>query len=283
MDDLRKKLVNSYFLEKPRPDYLPLLICAIGGVFVFIVGTKQTASDYSEAGEITTYITRLGWQVIAFGLSVVAVSVILMFQKHKIVLGHDKREKATDQQMDEWLDSDQQMVLKESLQALDMDSDDSSAWPLMIGGPHKDARRAVGDDKMLRYSAHSILIFYLTEHHVATFKCKLDMAVGCIIEQNTSEFSYKDITNLETVTRNTSMKIVSGRKIAAKGDHEFSLYTSGHNRISISYLFSKSSTSEDDYILPPSDAETTVKAIRKRLKEYKERFTPGVTELSASI
>ncbi|HYC27672.1 MAG TPA: hypothetical protein VEB42_02635, partial [Chitinophagaceae bacterium] len=108
-------------------------------------------------------------------------------------------------------------------------------------------------------------------------------ALGYIVEQDTREFPYKDITNLETITRNTSIEFASEKISAIKGKQEFSLYTSGNNKISVYYLFSKSSTSVDDYIIPPSDAESTIKAVRKKLKEYKDRIIPSVSEFNMNI
>ena len=282
-DISRKMLVDNYFMKKPQPDYLPQILIVAGGLFVCFAGSQIKERTYTELGEVINVITIGGWRLIAIGIAAVLIAGILWIQKYNSVVNFNNREKATDQQMDDWLNSDKQMVLQESLQALDMESDDANAWPLMIDGPHKDARMAVGDDKILRYSIHDIVIFYLTEHHTATFQCKLDMALGCVVSHSTREFPYKDITNLETTTVNTTTEFASGRKTAVTGRQQFSLHTAGANRLSIDYFFNKSSTNENEYILQPSDAEATIKAVRKKLKEYKDRIIPGVTEFNMSM
>ena len=274
-ENLRKKLVDAYFMQRPQPDYIPAILFALGGLLVSFIGTKMKNSIYDDG------ITSMGWQFITVGVAIIVTAIVIARQKYNSVLNFDSREKATDHQMDMWLEGDKEMILKESLQSLDMESDDARALPLMIDGTFPNARMVIGDDKVLRFDAHSILIFYLTDQHVATFKCKLDMALGCMVEQSTREFPYKDITNLETTTINTTMEVLPNVVTPIKGKQEFSLYTSGTNKISVYYLFSKISE-KTDYILMPSDAEKTIKAVRKKLKEYKDRLIAGATELNMS-
>jgi len=178
----------------------------------------------------------------------------------------------TDQQMDEWLKEYKDNIIKEAFKRLDIEHDDPDARPLMIGGPAPDAFWGKGADKVLRFSRQDILLFFLTKHHVATFQCILDLGTGLTLRDQTKEFPYKDITNLEVETVNTKGTHINGKKVNVEGIQRFSLFTSGTNRISIDYSFERTADNPLDYRWPPSDAESTIKAVRRRLKDYKDRY-----------
>lgn len=268
-ENSREILVRKYFLNKPpSPDYSHQILYTLGGLILLAMGIKDTWT--------------VGWLFNSVSLVIIVVQTIIMVNKYNVYMKADEEThgKATDQQMDDWLKEDKQMMLTESMQALDMEYNDTSAFPLMIEGRAKGAYMAVGADKVLRFSAYDIVIFYLTEHHVAAFQCHLDMAKGSIVEQKTQEFPYKDITNLETATTNSYVEYTSNKKTAIIGKQEFGLHTSGGNHIRINYSFNKFTDKNNDFILPPSEGETTIKAVRKKLKEYKDRYIP---ELNMSM
>jgi hypothetical protein len=165
-----------------------------------------------------------------------------------------------------------EMVEKGARERLDIDIEDSRAHPLVIDGPAANTSMGIGKDKILRFRHHNMILFFLTNHNVASFECVLDLGCGEILNDRTKEFPYKDITNLETETTNDTFTYMGEKKFNTNGIKEFKLYTSGANKMSANYIFSKGN-GESEYVLPPSTAENTIRAIRKRLKEYKDQIS----------
>ncbi len=251
----RIELVAKYFIPTPeKPNYLLEKILAIGGGILILISN----------------ITSGLWAIL--GLIALGIGAYRFFKiKSEYDAAYKKAEpKATDEQMDKWLNEGLSMVMKQARERLDIDEEDSSANPLIIDGPAAQTHIGKGKDKVVRFNRHNIIIFFLTEHNVATFQCILNLGVGEILNDKTKEFPYKDITNLETETTTDTFYYVNDIKSSVTGIQAFNLYTSGTNKMSANYLFQKGTS--EDYIIPPSTAESTIKAIRKRLKEYKDRF-----------
>ncbi|HZE83428.1 MAG TPA: hypothetical protein VE035_03925 [Puia sp.] len=257
----REELVKKYFIKTPeKPKYLGNQVLMGLGAILLVYGLTNRG-----VGGFITDIAGLALLLKGF----------LNFSKKKSRYEEKfaaAEPKASDQQMDQWLKEYRDNIVKEARARLDIDEEDTSANPWMIDGPAKDTKWGKGIDKVLRFGQHDILLFFLTQHHVATFQCILDLATGLTLLDQTKEFPYKDITNLEIATQNNEVTYIYGKKVDVYGKQTFSLFTSGANRISVNYFFEKSTDSSRDYILPPSDADNTIRAVRKRLKEYKDRF-----------
>jgi hypothetical protein len=264
----REKLVKKYFLKTPlKPKYFWNIFWIFISIILILFGLQ-----FSNREE------NLKTIAIGIGLALFLFALIGFFTKrNRYLTAYNIAEpKATDEQMDKWLEEGKEMVIKEAMQRLDIESDDTSSDPLIIDGPTNEARIAPGKDNILRFKTHNILVFFLTEHNVSTFQCYLDLAFGEILEDRTKEFPYKDITNLETVTSNDTFYYKGKEKTKIDGLKSFSLFTSGGNKISINYSFIKDTKGSSDYSFPPSDDENTIKSIRKRLKEYKDRSSGGI-------
>ena len=180
--------------------------------------------------------------------------------------------KAMDNEMDHWLAEGIAEVIEEARRRLDIDPTDDKAEPRMIDGPDDSSYIGPGTDKILRFNRHNILLIFLTRHNVATFKCILDLGWGEILQDKTKEFPYRDITNLETETSSKTFFYRNEKKMAIRGIQQFSLHTSGGNNISVNYIYSKKSDGNFDFEFPSSNADDTIKAIRKQLKEYTDKF-----------
>lgn len=251
----RLELVAKYFIHTPpKPNYTAEKIWGVAGIILVIL-SLQTTGLWALLG------------LISFGVGVVK------YLKNKSAYDEEFKRaepKATDGQMDNWFDEGMRMVEEQARERLDIDLEDTSARPLIIDGPASNTYIGKGKDKMIRFRHHNVIIFFLTEHNVATFQCVLDLGCGEILNDRTKEFPYKDITNLETETTNDTFHYVNDIKSSVTGIQVFNLYTSGANKMSANYIFLKGTS--EDFIVPPSTAESTIKAIRKRLKEYKDRF-----------
>lgn len=257
--DERKERVYKFFIKTPdKPDYNRYKIIIAVCVILIVVG-------YSQGGSlgITMIIGLVGLFMTLKKFYAISKQYSIEF---KIA-----EPKATDIEMDQWLKDGHNIALNEARKRLDIDIDDESADPLMIDGPAANALIGPGKDRILRFSSHDILLIFLTDHNIATFKCTFDLSIGEILQDSTKEFPYKDITNLETNTTPDTFYYKGSEKKGVKGVQKLSLYTSGVNNISVNYFFSKEIS--EDYIVPASDAENTIKAVRKRLKEYKDKYS----------
>ena len=256
----RNELVYKYFIATPEiPNYQPYYI----GMVIFLLLFLLPPRMHTIAGGLLGFLGIIG----------LIVTLKKWYDRRKeYTEAYKKAEpKATDQQMDEWLAKGIADVTAEARKRLDLDGDDIKADPLRIDGPAEKSYIAPGADRMLRFNRHNILLVFLTSHHVATFQCILDLGLGEILLDRTKEFPYKDITNLETNTANQEFHYRNDIKMGTIGEQTFGLYTSGGNVIAVNYLFSKSNGKDFvDYKFPDSHAESTIRAIRTRLKEYKD-------------
>ncbi len=257
----RIELVRKYFIETPEtPNYQPYYIGMVIFLLLFLLAPRMhtmTGGLLGFGGIIGLIVTGKKWYDL----------------RKEYTEAYKRAEpKASDKQMDEWLTKGLGDVTAEARRRLDLDELDIKAVPLMIDGPAQKSYIAAGEDRILRFSRHNILLVFLTDHHVATFQCILDLGLGEILEDRTQEFPYKDITNLETHTTNQGFHYRNDIKKGTIGEHTFGLYTSGANVISVNYLFSKNNEKDAGYKFPDSHVEMTIRAIRTRLKEYKNKL-----------
>jgi hypothetical protein len=180
--------------------------------------------------------------------------------------------KPSDEQIDEWMDSDIASIIEESLRKLDLEDGDYNAKPLYIGGPANldKTRYAIGEDGKIRYSHFNVLIIYLTDHNILIYQSVNTLIHGHILGDSTQEFPYKEITNLQIKTVNKNISFVNGNKDFVDGIQQFALYTSGANVIKVMYSFSHDTDQQGELVTIGS--EQTIKAVRKKLEEYKKKY-----------
>jgi hypothetical protein len=265
----RSQLVDRYFADKPlKPSIIPCLaIIFLGCLFIIpLIGVRHIES--MSNGEML--YKSLAELLIGFGV----VLVMEVNEKYKRLL-EEAAKKPSDYQMDKWLREDMEIIQRQALQRLDMYLEDTSSAPLIIDGPAEKSQMVIGEqDRIVRFKVHEISVYCLTEHLVATFQCRWDMQSEEILRDETKEFPYKDITNLETAMIKSNIS-KEGKVIALQGIFQFGIYTSGVNKITNSYFITASTEGMDEYKLPRSDAEDAIKVIRKRLKEYKDMNNQG--------
>lgn len=259
----RRERVFKYFIETPvKPNNL-LWIGSIIALSVLVI------KGYWQGGGIGVFLVLLG----LIGLYVVLKKLFKITKEYRLAFNRAEP-KATDAEMDEWLDTGYRIVLEEAKRRLGLDDDDISTHPLQIDGPDATSLMRPGKDRVLRFSHHNILLLFLTDHNIATYKCIFDLGIGEILQDSTKEFPYHDITNLETKTAADTFHYYKGsEKTRIGGVQTLSLHTSGGNHIGANYFFSRDRDTEEDYKAPPSTAELTIKAIRRRLTEYKNRYS----------
>lgn len=181
--------------------------------------------------------------------------------------------KPPDEQMDQWLNADLDSIIKESFRKLDLEEGDYKSEPFILGGPAdlKETLYAVGKDGKVRYSHLNVLIVYLKDHNILTYQCTHTLIYGQTLTDNTQEFPYKEITNLQIKTVNKNISLVNGRRDSVNGVQQFALYTSGANVIEVIYSFSQNADQQNE-LVKISRSENTIRAVRKKLEEYNKKY-----------
>ena len=90
------------------------------------------------------------------------------------------------------------------------------------------------------------------------------------MSDSTQEFPYKEITNIEIKTINKKISFVNDKTDYEKGVQQFAIYTSGANVIEVTYSFSHNIDQQGELVTIGS--EQTIKAVRKKLEEYKKKY-----------
>lgn len=256
----RKERVLKYFMATPsKPKNVFWGIILVGLVVLIIKGYLQ-----DDATGIAFIIVGL------LGLYAALKKFITITRKYWFEFKRSEP-KATDKEMDGWLSDCYRIVLEEAKRRLGIDEEDISADPFWIDGPGAASSIAPGRDLVLRFNQHNILLLFLTDHNIATYKCIFDLGLGEILSDSTQEFPYRDITNLETKTAADTFYYYKGaEKTMVRGIQTLSLHTSGGNLTSANFFFRRDV--DEDYKMPPSNADLTIKAIRQKLMEYKNRY-----------
>ena len=280
MSNSRSEAVRKYFIQTPtkpvEPDYSAnQKRMGIGGGLLFL-GLILLASGQGIlvlSGIASGYF---GFKFLKSGLSEY-FKLKKEYEENCSRYEKDYKEaepKPSDEQMDRWMDAAIAFLKKESLRKLDIEEGDYSANPLVIGGPAEDlseTKYASGKDGKVRYSHLNVLIVYLTDHNILTYQCTHTLIQDQTLSDTTQEFPYKEITNLQVSNINKEIYLVNGKKDSISGIQEFALYTSGANVIKVAFSFSQSVNREDQLVKIGS--EETIKAIRKKLEEYKKKYS----------
>jgi hypothetical protein len=274
----RSEAVRKYFAKTPvkpdDPDYSSNQTkMRIGGVLLFLTLILFFSGNGLNifSGVISGYF---GFKVLADGFSAYSKQK----KEHeeackKYEEDYEATEpKPSDEQIDEWINSDIDKIIDEALRRLDLEHEDYKAEPLRIGGPAilNETMYARGRDGNIRCSHLNILVIFLTDYHVAAYQATNSIEFGQILTDNTQEFPYKEITNLGTQTVKQEIRLVDDVIASESGLKEFTLATSGANVIRVPYAFARSTDSQGE--LPKIGGESTITAIRKKLQDYKQKY-----------
>ncbi|MCF7868544.1 MAG: hypothetical protein K9N09_07590 [Candidatus Cloacimonetes bacterium] len=243
-DNTKRKMMVNYF--KPFPKFSIWLILI--GLVVAIIGGATEAG----AGVIIIGIILLG----------LGILIIVMSTKGK----------ATDQQMDKWLNEMFETITKKNaLDKLGIDESELTAETLFIPGPvywgvqgfdQSVIKRKEGKDKYYRYSTWNIEVFLMTENYLANYGCTFNMIKNTSINEHTNEFFYKDVVSVRTATESSAYTLLDGHKL--EQSQMFQLNLAGDSVRVVT----------DDANLKVSSAmssrvDKTVQAIRTMLRQKK--------------
>jgi hypothetical protein len=192
---------------------------------------------------------------------------------------YDKAEpKPTDSQMDQWLEEDINEIKKDALEKLDLNDEDMAHEPddpIMVIGPGDKANIAIGKDGIIRFSIYDILLVYLTEYHLAAYKCTLDFASKVRTYESTQEYHYTDVVSVSTRTASDLALTIDGQTKSLANYQQFALSVASGESINVATPISFSDHVDQwvGYLsqgkFPDSGADKAIRVIRNRLREKK--------------
>jgi hypothetical protein len=182
---------------------------------------------------------------------------------------HNAEPKPSDHQIDAWHAADIDWLKKHALGRLDLVREQVEALrgPLLVvgSGPSPQFRR--GQDRRVRFSSHEVLIIYLTDYHLAAFKCVIDLHDGGIRTETTQEYHYDDVVSVSTQTNNSPLIWYEDGQAQSIPTHQrFALSVASGEQISVAVAAETLGIQSDSELIR---AEDTIKIIRAKLREKK--------------
>lgn len=183
----RQAAVRRYFT--PTPAFPRVIVSSLVTLFGLILLLSAAASAfYAIAGVV----------VIFLGARKCVPRIYAYYRDKKFA-----EPKPPDTQMDRWLAEAFDPARLEGLKRLDIVRDqliDPGTPPMVVVGfPQAVGHRlARGRDGLVRCDKYDILVVYLTNWHLCTFQCILDMETGAFISDQTREFTYRDVQSVAT-------------------------------------------------------------------------------------
>ncbi len=179
--------------------------------------------------------------------------------------------KPSDQQMDEWLQGDRERIRTDALKKLDLEASQVVRDPIEVIGPANKADLQVGKDNVIRFSKYDLVTVYLTDYHLAAYKCTLDMAHGTQTDESTQEYHYKDVVSVATQTAGSDLFAVmlNGEHKSIASYQKFQLAVASGDRIEVAIAFPQIDDIIKEGKLAPTGADEAIRVIRARLREMK--------------
>lgn len=188
--------------------------------------------------------------------------------------------KPSDVQMDTWLAEDIEELKRYALEKMDLNDEDmlhgpdDPDMPIVVIGPGKDANVAIGKDGFFRFSIYDILLVFLTNYHLAAYKCSLDFATKRKLFESTQEYHYMDVVSVSTKTVNEFTLTVNDEIIMLGNSQQFALSVASGESIGVATPTSLQEVRNVRNELkngkfPDSGADRAIRTIRSRLREKK--------------
>jgi hypothetical protein len=183
----REAAVRRYFT--PTPPFPRVILSSVVTLVGFILLLSAAAS---------AFLAIAGVIVIILGARKCVPRISRYYRDKKFA-----EPKPTDAQMDLWLAEALDPARSEGFKRLDIVQDqviDPGTPPLLVVGFPQAAsyRLARGRDGLVRSDKYDILVVYLTNWHLCTYQCILDMETGAFISDETREFHYRDVLSVAT-------------------------------------------------------------------------------------
>lgn len=187
----RQAAVRRYFTPTPRfPRIIGVGITAAIGLILIIIGLGSSS-----------ILTVLGLVVLVAAVWKASPRILRYYKWRTLA-----EPKPTDRQMDLWLAAAFDPARGAGFRRLHLVPSDllSDEPPLLVVGFPEDDEFAnpfaIGKDGALRSAYYHLLVIYMTEWHLSTYRCLLKMETGELLSDQTHEFTYRDIVSVATTS-----------------------------------------------------------------------------------
>lgn len=273
----RSEAVRRYFTRTPgRPSNVVAITLAVIAAFCAIPAALTLLGTISEKDEAQACF---GCLTILSGLAVLTFAGPAWFfytvAKHKYERDFRNAEpKPSDQQIDAWHSGDTARLRTHALNQLDLIAEqvatDNPNGPLVVVGSGPSPQVRTGNDGIVRFSSHEILIIYLTTYHLAAYKCVVDLHDGSIRTETTQEYHYDDVVSVSTQTDNSPLTwYVEGQARQSPTHQRFAVSVASGEQISVAIGFTPSSELAPNSTFRETGANGAIRSIRARLREKK--------------
>jgi len=246
MDEQTKRnKIRKYF--KPFPKWAIWMILI--GVVILLVGT-QAGAGAVVVGLLVAGIGGFG--VYSYGQG-----------------------KATDQEMDQFLNEDLIALGRHGLNKVGVDATELVGEPVQVTGFPRNISGAEfhhrrGKDNIIRFTPTQATLIFFTQNQLVAYSCAYDSTTGKPLNESTEEYFYRDVVAVSTKT--TSVSLDLGKevgKIQATAAEEFTLTTSGGTSISVVLRDASLVQRLGGGDLPTTRAENAVQNVRRMLRDKK--------------
>ncbi|GAB7036395.1 MULTISPECIES: hypothetical protein [Catenuloplanes] len=209
----RAERVDKYFNPEPvRPDYTFALVLLIGGVVlaggaVVAFGVSASAPSGSNGAGGVACLGCLGLLAGIVAAPVGGARLLGAYNAYQraYALAYPR---ATDQEMDLWLEEGTYYAVEAGRKRLNRNPGDVTlqhgrnvlvftGLPNLQNFPWCRLRRSEFDGRV-RSSLSKILVVYLSHNQLQTYECVLDMATGATLTDSTKEYHLQHVDGMET-------------------------------------------------------------------------------------
>jgi hypothetical protein len=279
VQESRQVAVAKYFTVTPsKPAYLLSIIASVlGGISLLIVlyfGALESGFKREDLGSGCFGCIGMAFLLICIGLGAIGFINYLLVKasyNRRFALAEPK---PSDEQIDLWHQADLEQLKKVALAKLDLVPEqivrNNPNGPLVIEGAGPSPKVKIGKDGRVRFSKHEIMIMFLTDYHLAWYKCVIELDYGMVTEDTTGEYHYNDVVAVTTQTVNAALRIwLEGEWRTAPSFQKFSLSVSSGQETGIAISFHAEDSKRNVGRFNESGADLAIRNIRARLREKK--------------
>lgn len=169
---------------------------------------QSVVSYFQEPSNLPLILMLCGVMVFFGGIFVLIGIVCLGLGIY--LYSENQKNKVTDEEFDRIKDKAYGLLDDVAYSKLGLDKSDTVRENLFIKGPryYDGGANLVfkeGEDKVIRYSLHNIIILVFTKKYLAMYQCALDLQTGNRLNEVTEEFFYKDIVSVGTQVKSSTL------------------------------------------------------------------------------
>lgn len=175
-----------------------------------------TDEDLAKVVAYFTPVPKWPWFFVALGLLIFFGDAWIVVGLGCLALGiyflmENSKNRVSDDEFDAIQDKAYSLLGCVALDKLGLDAGDTVRENMLIKGPRYYDRSDAdlvfkeGEDGIVRYSLHNIVIMVFTKKHLAMYQCALDLQTGNRLNERTEEFFYKDIVSVGTQTQTNTL------------------------------------------------------------------------------